>query len=116
MEHYIVIHSASDEPSVETFKRLFNTMEDAKQFANQVAADYKVDSPDAKIVDDGESVMVSYGDGGTTDYLFIQQVVDDSSDRHCPHCGGKVIPSTIGQYRWECPKCDEDFYDFECKP
>lgn len=112
MEHYIVIHTVSGESSVETFQRLFNTAEDAKKFAMQVADSYKVDSPDAKITDSEDTVMVSYGDGETTDYLFIQQVVYDSTERHCPHCGGRVVPS----YRWQCPSCDEDFYDFECAP
>lgn len=114
MEHYIVVHTVSDEPSVETFHRLFNTMEDAKKFAIQVAGDYKVESPEAKITDGENAVMVDYGGGKTTDYLFIQQVVDDSTERNCPHCGGRVVPSTIGQYRWQCTECDEDFYDFEC--
>ena len=33
----------------------------------------------------------------------------------CPHCGCKLVPSQVGEYRWTCRKCDEDFYDFECK-
>lgn len=115
MEHYIVVHTVSGEPSVETFQRLFNTAEDAKKFAIRVADSYKVESPDASITDSEDAVMVTYG-GSTTDYLSIHQVVDDSTERYCPHCGGRVIPSTNGQYRWQCTECDEDFYDFECKP
>ena len=113
MEHYIVVHTVSDVPSVETFQRLFSTREDAKKFAIQVADSYKVDSPDAKITVGEDAVRVDYREG-ITDYLSIQQVVDDSTERHCPHCGGRVVPSTNGQYRWQCTECDEDFYDFEC--
>lgn len=115
MEHYIVVHAVSDQPIGETFQRLFNTAEDAKKFAIRVADSYKVDSPDAKITVSEDSVSVDYGEG-IADYLSIQQVVDDSTERHCPHCGGMVVPSTNGQYRWQCTECDEDFYDFECKP
>ena len=87
MEHYIVVHAVSDQPIGETFQRLFNTAEDAKKFAIRVADSYKVDYPDAKITVSEDSVRVDYGEG-IADYLSIQQVVDDSTDRHCPHCGG----------------------------
>lgn len=59
MEHYIVVHTVSDEPSVETFQRLFNTAEDAKKFAIRVADSYKVESPDARITDNEDTVRVT---------------------------------------------------------
>ena len=113
MEHYIVVHTVTGECTVESFHRLFGTLDDAKTFALQVAADYKVDAPEAKVVETMNAVSVDYGDGDI-DYLFIHQVVDDSTVRTCPHCGKRVVPSTVGQYRWSCEDCEEDFYDFEC--
>ena len=34
----------------------------------------------------------------------------------CPHCGHLLYPDrTKNKYVWECPVCDESFYDFEAK-
>ena len=33
--------------------------------------------------------------------------------RFCKRCGGKLSPSSVDGYEWECSYCDEDFYDFE---
>lgn len=39
-----------------------------------------------------------------------------NGERHsCPHCGGKLIPSTVEGYAWFCPDCDEDFCNVELK-
>lgn len=33
----------------------------------------------------------------------------------CPFCGEGLIPSSIGDYSWQCVDCDEDFYDIETR-
>ena len=110
MEHYVVLHTVNGENNVETFSRLFDSIEDARKFALQVAESYR----GLKVTECSNAVTVTYGDSETIDYLLINKVVDDSTARHCPRCGRQVSPSTTGSYRWHCADCGEDFFDFQC--
>jgi len=62
--------------------------------------------------DDDKDLSVN----GKCPYFRILIKAKSANNRVCPHCGGPVTDSEIGDYRWQCLKCDEDFYDFECQP
>lgn len=46
----------------------------------------------------------------------IYQVTATNGEKHkCPHCGKELTPSVLGDYDWQCPDCEEDFYNCELK-
>ena len=40
---------------------------------------------------------------------------EQQKGENCPRCGKKLIPSETPGYKWQCLKCDEDFYSIEAK-
>lgn len=118
MEHFIVVKHCDDPEvtTVDTYKRLFDSAAKAKAFAKRVAAREQEDN-DGTIIVFKEEVVLDRAEFNKPNIRWaIESVVDDADEhRHCPHCGRKLVPSQVGEYRWTCRKCDEDFYDFECK-
>lgn len=70
------------------------------------------------LYDDGsESVVNSHEDINSHDGAFglgigfAQKMLPT-----CPRCGTVVSPSLVGDYIWNCPRCEEDFYGIEMEP
>lgn len=70
--------------------------------------------------DDGE-VLYFNGISAAKSYLHEHGVTDSEMDDMifresvgtCKHCGDSLFPSDIDGYKYQCFKCDEDFYCFE---
>ena len=94
MHQFIVIRRPDDpeDEACHAYKRVFPDVEKAKEFAKRAAA---------REQEDLDGIIIS----------FEREVVLDG-----PRCGKRVKDSDVGDYRWQCPECDEDFYDFECAP
>jgi ribosomal protein S27AE len=104
-----------DNPST-AYARWFPTAKKAREFAKQVAMREQEDNEGSTLISFEYEVVLDRAELNLPNIRWnIEHIVDDDDpSRKCPHCGGKVIPSKIGDYRWQCKKCDEDFYDFEC--
>lgn len=63
---------------------------------------------------DKVSAMVRAIKEGVDFDLLISTDSPESISPRCPHCGGKVVPSGLGQYDLMCEECDEDFFLYEC--
>ena len=120
MAHYIVIKQGdgTDNNPTTAYGRWFTTRKQAKEFAKQVAEREQEDNDGSTLINFENEVVLDRAELKLPNVRwFIEQIVDDDDpSRKCPHCGGKVTPSKIGSYRWQCKKCDEDFYDIECAP
>lgn len=117
MTHFIVIRRPDDpnDTNVTSYKRLFHSEQEAKDFAKRVG-ELEQEDHDGTLIIFKNEVVLDHAETGTPSVRWLVQELLDSGDRVCPHCGGPVTDSEIGDYRWQCPECDEDFYDFECQP
>ena len=113
MVKYIVIREGE---KATAYKRMFATPEKAKEFAIQVAEHVQEDCADSTLrIFENEVIVDRYSADLPNIVWRVEYIVsDDEPSRTCPHCGKRVTPSEIGDYRWQCEDCDEDFYDIEC--
>ena len=113
MVQYIVIREGE---KATAYERMFATPEKAKEFAKQVAERVQEDWNDSTLINfENEVVVDRYALGLPNIVWRVERIVsDDEPSRTCPHCGKRVTPSEIGDYRWQCEDCDEDYYDIEC--
>lgn len=117
MEFFIVVHHGHG--SCESYHRTFPTPEAASEFA-EAAARRRQEEVWGRVVkspmaNDHGWYLENTADGKTERFDVNHVVTDDDPNRKCPHCGGQVVPSEVAPYRWTCPDCEEDFFDFECK-
>lgn len=118
MHQFIVIRRPDDPEDIacHAYKRVFRDVEKAKEFAKRVAAREQEDF-DGTIISYSREVVLDHTEfGGKPVRWRIDELITNASDRSCPHCGKRVKDSDVGDYRWYCPSCDEDFYDVECAP
>jgi NADH pyrophosphatase NudC (nudix superfamily) len=116
MHQFIVIRRPDDpeDEACHAYKRVFPDAEKAKEFAKRVAAREQEDF-DGTIISYSREVVLDHTEfGGKPVRWLIDELITNATDRFCPHCGKRVQDSDVGDYRWLCPECDEDFYDFEC--
>lgn len=116
--NFIVIRRPDDpvDEACHAYKRVFPDLEKAKEFAERVAIREQEDLGGTIISSPYEVVLSGSEVGRKSVRWLIDELITNASERHCPHCGGPVTDSEIGDYRWQCPECEEDFYDFECAP
>lgn len=117
-ERFIVINHSDDPDNthVTAYARDFPSHEEAKDFAKRVAEREQEDHDGTIIIFENEVVLDrAEHNAPNTRWTIVPIVSDNAKHRHCPHCGRKVTPSEVGDYRWTCEHCEEDFYDFECK-
>ena len=118
MHQFIVIRRPDDPEDVDchAYKRVFPDVEKAKEFAKRVAAREQEDLDGIIISFEREVVLDGAEVGRKSVRWLIDELITNATDRFCPRCGKRVKDSDVGDYRWQCPECDEDFYDFECAP
>ncbi len=116
MHQFIVIRRPDDSEDISChdYKRVFPDVAKAKEFAKRVATREQEDLDGIIISYDREVVLDGAEVGRKSVHWLIDELITNANDRFCPHCGKPVQDSDVGDYRWQCPECDEDFYDFEC--
>lgn len=64
-------------------------------------------------------ILIDYQTGGLPDNVpldWLYPVLPKGQERYCPRCHGELLPEiheTEMDYKWYCPNCQENMFDFE---
>ena len=94
-------------------KRLLFTMYPARVAVDDDDAD--VGDIEMAIIEKLEGMLRAVREGGLDLGDIGEWYVAFQGTPVCPHCGGPVCRSTLADYVYVCPECDEDLYAFECE-